>query len=144
MIPRGRIVTLTRMPFTIAKTDAAQQIVYGWANVSVNADGQPVTDLQGDIIDPDDLDKAVTKFMLESRQSGVMHKGESVGDVVASIVTTPEILKAMFGDSVPANAPAGWFIGVKIADPKVFKRAVDGELAMFSIQGSAERVPVGA
>lgn len=131
------------MPFEIAKTDAAQQIVYGWANVSVDAGGEHVTDLQGDIIDPVDLDKAVVKFMLESRQSGVMHKGESVGDVVASVVTTPEIMKAMFGDSVPAH-PVGWFIGVKIADPKVFKRAVDGDLAMFSIQGSAERVPVGA
>ncbi len=35
--------------------------------------------------------------------------------------------------------PMGWWIGVKIDDAAVFKRVKDGELAMFSIQGTAER-----
>lgn len=129
--------------FRIAKTDAAQQTVYGWANVAIR-DGEQVVDLQGDVIAPAELERAVTKFMIDSRQSGVMHEGSATGEVIASIVTTPDVVKAMFGDNVPDGLPVGWFVGVKIHDAKVFKRVVSGELSMFSIQGSAKRVPVAA
>jgi len=127
------------MPFLIIKADPAQQIVYGWGNVSI-ADGDLVTDLQGDQIEPADLERAVTDFMLHSRESGVMHEGEPVGDVVASLVTTPDVMKAFFGDEVK-TVPVGWMLGVKVRNKAIFRRVVAGELKAFSIQGTADRVP---
>lgn len=123
------------MSFQILKADPHEQIVYGWGSVSV-ANGELITDLQGDQIEPDVLEKAVTEFMLDYRESGVMHDGSSVGDVIASLVTTPQIVKA-FGLS--QDLPIGWILGVKIKDPEVWKRVQSGELQAFSIQGTADR-----
>lgn len=124
--------------FEIIKADQAQQLVFGWAGKYLDAAGQPLVDLQGDIIEPKDIEKASYDFVLKSRESGVMHEGKAVGSIVASLVTTPEIVKAFFPGAT--DIPVGWIIGVKLHDAKVFKRVVDGELAMFSIQGSADRV----
>lgn len=133
------------MPFQIVKVDQPQQVVYGWANVSATPDGELVTDRQDDIIEPAELERAAIQFMLDSRSAGVMHKGAGVGDVVASLVTTPDVVKALFGESAATAAiPVGWLIGVKFEDVNVFKRIVRGELKAFSIQGTAERVPVAA
>jgi hypothetical protein len=63
-----------------------------------------------------------------------------VGHIVASLVTTPDVVKAFFGPGV--HLPVGWLIGVKYYDTKVFKRVITGELRMFSIQGRADSVEV--
>lgn len=129
------------MGFQIIRKDKAQQIVYGWASVSVD-DGELVTDLQGDQIEPDELEKAVTDFMLNYRAqeaggSGVMHETEPMCEVIASLVTTPDIVKA-FGLS--EKLPIGWILGLKVLDPEVWRRVESGELKALSIQGTAERV----
>lgn len=123
------------MAFQIIKTEPSQQVVYGWGSVSF-ADGDLVTDLQGDQIEPDELERAVTEFMLDYRASGVMHEGDAVGAVVASLVTTPDIVRA-FGLS--PDLPVGWILGVKVRDPRVWASIVSGELKAFSIQGTADR-----
>lgn len=120
----------------IIKSDQVQQVVFGWAGKYIDADGSPLVDLQGDVIDPAEIERASYDFMLKHRDSGIMHEGKSVGKIVASLVTTPDVVKALFGPD--AKLPVGWVIGVKYDDPQVFKRVVDGELQMFSIQGSAE------
>lgn len=126
------------MSFQVLKTDPTQHVVYGWGSVSVS-DGQLLTDLHGDQIEPEELEKAVTDFMLEYRQTGVMHTGLAVGDVIASLVTTPDIVKA-FGLS--ESLPVGWILGVKVNDPAIWEQIVSGKLKAFSIQGTAEREPV--
>lgn len=123
------------MAFQILKSEPAQQVVYGWGSVSL-ADGGLVTDLQGDQIEPSELERAVIEFMLDFRSSGIMHEGESIGTVVASLVTTPDIVRA-FGLS--PDLPIGWILGVKVHDPGVWSRVVSGELGAFSIQGTANR-----
>ena len=131
------------MAFEIIRKDKAQQVVYGWASVSVD-DGELVTDLQGDQIEPDELEKAVEQFMLDYRAqqaggAGVMHETEPMCEVIASLVTTPDIVKAFgLGDDIPV----GWILGLKVINPEVWKRVESGELQALSIQGSAERVPV--
>jgi hypothetical protein len=122
------------MSFTVLKADPSQHIVLGWGSVSLVEKGL-VTDLQGDQIEPEELERAVYEFMLESRQSGVMHDGQSVGDVVVSLVTTPDIVKA-FG---LGELPVGWILGVKVKDAKIWQDIVDGKLKAFSIQGTADR-----
>jgi hypothetical protein len=129
------------MAFQIIRKDKAQQVVYGWASVSVD-DGELVTDLQGDQIEPDELEKAVTDFMLNYRAqeaggSGVMHETEPMCEVIASLVTTPDIVKA-FG--LAEKLPIGWILGLKVLDADVWRRVESGELKALSIQGSADRV----
>lgn len=127
------------MAFNLLKADASRHVVYGWASVSVK-DGDLVTDLQGDQIEPDVLEQAVEDFMLEYRAgtadgAGIMHETAPKCEVIASLVTTPEICEA-FGlgcDQV------GWILGLKVMDEAVWARVVSGELKAFSIQGTAEK-----
>lgn len=127
------------MSFQVLKTDYSQHIVYGWGSVSCASDGGLVTDLQGDQIEPGELERAVVEFMLDYRTSGVMHEGGAVGVVVASLVTTPDLVAA-FG--LGANVPVGWILGVKVQDEQTWLRVVSGELQAFSIQGTSEREEV--
>ena len=128
------------MAFQILRKDAPRHVVYGWASVSV-ADGELITDLQGDQIEPDALEQAVEDFMLNYRAgtadgAGVMHETPSKCEVIASLVTTPDICKAFgLGDALPI----GWILGLKVLDEAVWARVVSGELQAMSIQGTAER-----
>src|SRR5579864_2590413 len=95
----------------ILKVDEAQQVVYGWAGRYTEPDGSPVVDLQGDVVDPDEIERASYDYVLNKRASGVMHEGKSVGQIVASLVTTPDVVKAFFPESA-GKMPIGWIIGV--------------------------------
>ena len=128
------------MSFQLLKKDASRHIVYGWASVSV-ADGELVTDLQGDQIEPEALEQAVEDFMLNYRAgtadgAGVMHETPAKCEVIASLVTTPDLVAA-FG--LGADLPVGWILGLKVLDEAVWQRVVSGELKAMSIQGTAER-----
>jgi len=125
----------TQVDIPISKIDTSQNLVFGWANVSVGASGDLLTDLHGDQIEIEDLEKAAYEFNLYFRGSGVNHEGDAIGQVIESFVVTPEKLEKM---GLPDNAlPLGWWFGVYVEDDAVFKRVKDGELSMFSIQGSA-------
>ena len=113
-------------------------LVSGWANVSVNADGSIPLDWQDDIIMPEELEKAATAFMEKYRESGEMHRGQSKGVVVESIVFTKQKQEAI--GIPPGHVPEGWFITVKLYDQDTIARVKSGELRMFSIQGKARRV----
>jgi hypothetical protein len=124
--------------FTIHKARDDQQLVSGWANVAIDKNGSAPIDWQDDVILPETLEKAAMQFMLEYRASGEMHKGNSKGTVVESIVFTKEKQRAI---GIPEGVvPEGWFITVKVHDPDVFAKVKDGTYRMFSIQGTAKRV----
>lgn len=126
------------LKFDLIYKSAEKMLVSGWANVSINADGSLPFDWEGDIIPPDELEKAAVLFMLNYRDSGEMHRGESKATVVESIVLTAEKQAAI---GIPAgNVPQGWFITVKVHDPEVFELVKDGTYRMFSIQGAGKRV----
>lgn len=125
--------------FKITKTND-KNLVSGWASVALDVDGKPPLDWQGDIISPEELEKAAIQFMMDYRASGVMHQGESKGVVVESIVFTKDKQKAI---GIPeGTVPEGWFITVKINDPEVFEQVKQGKYRMFSIQGHAKRVKI--
>lgn len=124
--------------FNISKAREDEQLVSGWANVSINADGSIPLDWDDDVIPPYELEKAAINFMLDFRGSGEMHKGDSKGSVVESIVFTKEKQAAI---GIPeGTVPEGWFITVKVHDPEVFAKVKDGTYKMFSIQGTSRRV----
>lgn len=118
-----------------------ERLIFGWANVAATADGQPIVDAHGDIIEPDVLEKAAYQFNLTFRDAGQMHAGGSVGRLVESFMATPEKLVAM--GLAPDALPVGLWVGFKIDDADVWAKVKSGEYPMFSIQGKAVREPVG-
>lgn len=123
--------------FEFYKSREDERLVSGWASVSVNADGSLPLDWDDDIITPETLEKAAIDFMLDYRDSGVMHEGDSVGTVVESIVFTKEKQEAL---GIPDGVmPVGWFITVKVHDAETFAKVKNHTYKMFSIQGTCTR-----
>lgn len=125
--------------FQIAKSLEDQQLVFGWANVSALPDGNIVTDLQGDRISPEELEKAAYDYVLKFRDAGERHDpGKRYkGKLVESVVFTPEKMAAL---GIPAGTlPIGWWVGFKINDKEAWEKIKSGEYAMFSIEGSGKR-----
>lgn len=116
-----------------------EQLVFGWASVSKDANGNRPLDWQGDLIDADDLEQAVYKFNLEFRESNEMHVPGTVnGTLVESVMFTKQKMAAM---GIPeGTVPEGWWVGFKISDREAYHKVKSGIYKMFSIEGSATRV----
>lgn len=126
--------------FDISKSVEDKMLVSGWANVAVNANGSIPLDWQGDVIAPEELEKAAIGFMLDYGESGEMHKGDSKGTVVESIVFTKDKQESL---GIPeGTVPEGWFITVKVKDNDVFQKVKEGKYKMFSIQGTSKRIEI--
>ena len=128
------------MSSPVLKIDAERQYVFGWASVAVRKDGAQIEDLQGDLIDPDDLEEAAYQFTLHYRGTGEMHAGDPVGTLIESVVITKEKLQAwgLADDALPL----GLWVGFHIPDPAIFAKVKRGDYNMFSIQGNAVPVEV--
>lgn len=124
----------------ILKADPMRQLVFGWASIALQKDGTQIVDLQGDVIDPADLEDAAYEFVLKFRDMNERHQEMVTGQLVESFVVTPDKLEKM--GLAPDALPTGWWAGFHVADPAVFARVMSGEYSMFSIEGTAERVPV--
>ena len=116
-----------------------EQLVFGWASVAKDANGNRPLDWQGDLIDAEDLEQAVYKFNLEFRESNEMHVPCTVnGTLVESVMFTKQKMAAM---GIPeGTVPEGWWVGFKISDRDVYLKVKSGIYKMFSIEGSATRV----
>ena len=128
--------------YTIAKMDQDKRLVFGWASISITADGQQLEDLQHDLINPEDLEEAVYEYVLNFRDTGEEHRPNlrKKGKLVESCVFTAEKQKAM---GLPEGfLPVGWWIGFKIEDDEAWEKVKNGTYRMFSIEGQAQRVPV--
>lgn len=119
--------------------DADKQLVFGWANVTVDVDGEPPIDWHGDVIKSEDLEVAAYNYVLNWGTTGIEHVWDTdCGWVVESVMFTKEKMAAM---GIPEGTiPEGWWIGFYIPDPVVYKKVKDGEFEMFSIQGYGRRV----
>lgn len=124
----------------ITKVDEDRNLVFGWAYVSLRKDGEQVVDHSEEIIDPQELEDAAYLFNLSFRETGVLHKGDAVGRLVESFVSTPAKAEAM--GLTKEALPVGWWVGFYIDDDDVFDKVKKGEFAMFSIQGRAIREEV--
>lgn len=116
----------------ILKVDEEQRIIYGWASVATEK-GEPVIDLQGDVIAMSTLEKAVNEFMEHVRVGKTMHVGEQTGVVIHSLPVSKEIAGAL---GIQADRE-GWVVGYKVYDESVWQMVKSGELRAFSIGGRA-------
>lgn len=136
-------------PFKITKIDTVEHLVFGFANVSIAKGGKIITDLQGDRIAPDELEKAAYDYVLTAREADEMHEGGVVGHLVESVVFTPEKIAAMLTDPITgvinqeacevmkSALPPRWWVGFKL-DPSAFAKVQSGEYKMLSIAGTSD------
>jgi len=117
----------------IKKLDEDQKLVFGWASIIEDEDGNSVVDSQGDIIKVDELEKAAYSFVLEARKAGEMHKHSDAGMMVESVILTKEKQEAM-----GISTPVGWWVGFKLSD-EVFAKVKSGDYKGFSIGGRGLR-----
>lgn len=123
--------------FQVKKVDPEQRLVFGWFSVVEEA-GEPVVDREGDVILPEELEKAAYDFVLKARIAGEVHMRKGVGDLVESIMFTKEKQEALGIDL----GLVGWWGGFKVSDDAVWKAVQEGDYVMFSIGGTGQRVPV--
>ena len=122
----------------ITKAAIDNHMVFGWANVSINADGTIPLDWQGDITSPQVLEKAAYNFVLKYRATGEMHEGEAKGYLVESVMFTKQKMLAI---GIPEGTiPEGWWLGFYIPDDEVCAKIKSGQYKMFSIQGKARKL----
>ena len=126
--------------FKIQKSDDDKRLAFGWASAAATINGETVEDCVGDIIEIEELEQAAYAFVELYREGGEMHERGGCAVLVESIVFTPEKIAAM---GIPeGTVPTGWWIGFKVTDDDVWAKVKDGSYPMFSIEGSAVRVPV--
>lgn len=123
--------------FELAKVDAPEGLVFGWASV-IEEGGEPVTDSQGDVIAPEEMEKAAYGFVLNARVAGDMHLRKGVGRLVESIAFTAEKQAALGIDL----GKVGHWVGFKIDCPDVLEKVRDGTYAALSIGGRGIRTPI--
>lgn len=123
--------------FEVRKIDEDQRLVFGWFSV-VEKDGVAVVDDEGDVITPEELEKAAYNFVLKARIAGDRHVRKGVGDLVESIMFTKEKQDAL-GINLGC---VGWFGGFKVSDEDVWDSIRKGDYPMFSIGGKGTRIPM--
>lgn len=120
-------------------SDEYENLVFGWASISTRADGTQVLDKQGDMIDLEELESAAYNFVVKSYGTGDMHQSEPFGEMVESMVITPEKLSAL---GLPEDSlPRGWWVGFRVP-PEYHEQVRTGKRSMFSIEGTAKRQPI--
>lgn len=134
------IPCVTKGKFKITKSDDDKMLAFGWANVSIKADGEIIEDYQEDIVEPEELESAAYNFVELYREGGEMHERGGAAVLIESVVFTDEKIRAI--GITPGTLPVGWWIGFKVTDKDVWEKVKDGTYSMFSIEGEAERVEV--
>jgi len=119
---------------SLEKVEDDQRMAWGWASVTTR-NGQPLEDLQGDVIETEELQKAVHEFVRKKRIMGEMHTVIGTGDIVDSIVFTNDIQKALGIDL----GKEGWFVGVHVTNDGTWSKVKKGELRGFSLGGFGVR-----
>jgi len=119
-----------------------KRLVFGWASVSITADGELLQDLQSDSIAPDDLETAAYEYVLQFRDGGEEHQPElrQKAKLVESCVFTEEKQNAL--GIPPGTLPVGWWIGFYVEDDDAWEKIKNGTYQMFSIEGTATRIPI--
>lgn len=133
---------------TIAKYDDERGQCFGIFSVEQIGDSR-VVDEEGDRIVEGELEKAAYDHVKEARIADVNHDGSHVGDLIESMVFTPEkcqaLEKALRASGIQAtiDIPATvWWGGHQINNEEVRKAVKSGRYRYFSIGGSGVREPV--
>ena len=125
----------------ISKVDDDKRLVFGWAYVTHDKDGNVAIDKSGEFVDDyAEIETAAYDFVVRSRTAGMDHARlakdapRGIGTMVESMVITPEKCESM---GIPKGLlPTGWWVGFKIEDDAAWESVKKGERTAFSIHGS--------
>lgn len=124
----------------VMKAKSEDKMVFGWANVALDKEGNAPFEWQDDIIPPSVLEKAAYNYVVKYRGTGEQHQGDVVGVMIESCMFTKQKMEQM---GIPEGTiPEAWWIGFYIPDEEVFAKVKDGTYKMFSIQGKAKKLKV--
>lgn len=119
----------------ITKIDDEQRLVAGWVSVITDEIGNIIVDRQGDRISLDVMQKAMHRYIQDSRAGKAMHSGKRVADLVEMVIVTPEFRKML---GAPEGHTGVWAV-FKVKDNSVWSKVKKGELRAFSIGGTGKR-----
>jgi hypothetical protein len=124
-----------------SKLDTDKRQVFGWASI-VELNGEPVVDLQGDYITPDEIEKAAYTYVQKSRKGGDMHRREGeeafhASEMIESFMVTPEKVEKL--GLPPGSLPTGWWVGYQVHDDETWNLVKSGQRTGFSIHGRGKR-----
>jgi hypothetical protein len=112
-----------------------QRILFGWASVAIDPDGQLVTDLHGDTIDPVDLEKATYDYVASQRGVGYEHSiFRGIGELVECMYLD-ETKASHMGLAFNGAPKAAMWLGLRVTDQTIWDMVKSGELTSFSIGG---------
>lgn len=98
-----------------------------------------IADLQGDIMSPDDIQKACHEYMAEYRTININHAADIKACPVECWITKEA---GKLGDR---EYPAGsWLMGTRIDDPEVMRGVHEGLFKSYSIEGEGTREPLAS
>lgn len=115
------------------RRDDDKRLVFGFFSI-VEMQGQPVTDLQGDVILEKDLEQAVYKYVKNSRMGDEKHDSRCKAVLVESMLFTKEKQKALGIDL----GFSGWWGGFHVQDEAMWQKIKSGEYESFSIGGAGK------
>lgn len=132
--------TNTGTQVQIVKARADEHLVFGWANIAKDKNGKYPLDWDQDQTQPEELEKAVYKYVQGNDGTGENHQGDTKGSLVESVMFTKEKMGAM---GIPDGLiPEGWWVGFHVPDEEVFAKIKKGDYGMFSVQGKGFRIPI--
>lgn len=132
--PSQGALAKVRKSIPIAKIDRAKQIVYGVVLAPDEVDSQE------DWMPADEIEKAAHAYMENSRVIGKEHSSHLEQACPVESYIAPIDFEQDDGPYGPQSIKKGsWILGVKIKDPKEWKKVVDGEYQGFSVGGLGMR-----
>ena len=126
----------------MVKADPDRRIIFGWAYVAKDKDGDQVYDHSGDFVTKaENLEDKAYDFVLKSRTGNDIHMKKDVATLIESVVVTKEKRRAMgIPDGILPDT--AWWVGFKVHDDDTWDMVKSGERAMFSIGGRGVRKEV--
>lgn len=125
ILKSGRVVP-------ILKADKYKQIVYGVILEPGSVDGQD------DWMEPEEIEKAAHRYLLNSRVIGSEHSNPIHARPVESFIA-PQDFEANGQYGPQAVKKGSWVLGAYIEDPKEWQKVLDGEYTGFSVGGMGLR-----
>lgn len=99
-------------------------------------------DLQGDILEAEEIEKAAHDWMVNSQKGGLMHTELVPGaKVVESFISPADFYVQKSDGNMEKVARGSWVLGIQWPE-NIWKRIISGELTGFSVGGSGVRVEV--
>lgn len=119
----------------VAEADDSLGLVFGWLMVCQKRDEDGVLkdyeDVHKNVIDPDGMVEALLDYMLNSRTTRAMHKGQPRGEAAFAFPWTEDIAKAYGIEGFPMT---GAMFAAK-PDAESLEKFRSGEYTGFSIGG---------